>query len=188
MGRYLKWKLVVSLESQFVCWYFAGENMWRSAFLKWSHCEMMFYKSKNVKGCMMKASSLMTQMYWFTYMDCWTPFVDSIETHQKSSDGMLLSSWHFCGLGPTGRLISADTHSHRVLLRHTHMLRQKMLWSKIHRTHDLLFIVRGTPKNFPWYPWRSHPSDLSSISWGLSITPRPCHHCWFIFAILILLN
>lgn len=45
---------------------------------------------------------------------------------------MLVASWHFCDLGLIGRVISADTDSHRVLLRQTHILRPNM-W--IHGTH-----------------------------------------------------
>lgn len=44
----------------------------------------------------------------------------------KTSDGVMVAFWHFRGLGPIGRVMSAHAESSGVLLRQTLMVRQAL--------------------------------------------------------------
>ena len=57
----------------------------------------------------------LTIVYWSSFVG--TPYR---ETDQKTSGGLLVASCCFLGLGQIGRVMSAETDSHGVLLRQTH--------------------------------------------------------------------
>ena len=66
--------------------------------------------------------------------------------YQKTSDDVPVASHNFLGLGQTGRVMSADTGSHGVLLRQSHVRGKTcgghvMFEGSINRTQQT---VRGT--------------------------------------------
>ena len=171
-----------------VGWCFAAANMWRS----------VFPKQTQVRGLVIKDSSLMTHMYWFA-LHC----IAELSLHwlhkekcTKKLCGVLATSYHFRGHRLIGRVMPAETDSCGVLLRQAHILHQDMWWGhvifgrSINRTQwtvmgglciylcnaswsgvfaYLHFIERGTAENFSWYPcW----------SWSLLLTPAHLAEAW----------
>jgi hypothetical protein len=132
--------------------------------------------------------------YWYSL-----PFLNHLLwLCRKISHGILAGSCRFLGLGPIGRVMSADTDSRRVLLRHTHIVRQDprvdkwclegvkigpirhwwqayvasfamLPWAHIFIFTDLHFPERGTAENFSWCPcW----------SWSLLLTCANSAKAW----------
>jgi hypothetical protein len=104
--------------------------MWRSIFLK----------QTQVKGCFAKASTW-KDIWWRVlcqqHIHIGLPYIAYLSSVCCSSIERNAPSFCFLRLGPIGRAMSADTNSHEVLLRQTHMLRQDMWWGKTLGGHVL---------------------------------------------------